>query len=1028
MHAQEELHPIVRQMEPSNEQLAAIAERGRDVAVTAGAGAGKTRALVARYLALLAEGLPLRSIVAITFTKKAAREMRNRARREIRRYLDSEDLTPAEQAHWQNLYSELDAARISTIHTLCTEILRSHPAEANLDPRFSVLDEGPAALLRSRAVEESMGWAANDPQAATLFRTLSEKDLRKNLTSLLEKRLDAAAAFAAPGDDPSGCWSTALDAELTPVDVDLARLFPVLRSAFVWADGRYTELKREQDALDFDDLEAGALTLLNAREDVLERWQVEVDALLVDEFQDTNARQRDLIRLLNGGRGRLFIVGDAKQSIYRFRGADVAVFREERDQIGTDGGACLDMVTSFRAHKELVHALNGLLEPVLGLRADPDRPWIEPFAPIMHHRHLPGAGFDAPFIELHVTIGSKTDGALLHAAKALAGKLRAMVESGTTLVFEEGQQRPLTYSHIAVLCRASGSFRYYEDAFEAVGVPYLTVAGGGYYDRPEIRDLLNALRALADPTDDLALAGLLRSPACALSDLALYRLVAARKEIASPANLWQVLQGRGSSLPGDDGAAAARAISLITTIHSQVGRVSVADLMKAFLDATDYRAALRHSGNVRAARNVAKLLADAQNSGLVGIGEFLETVGNLKESGAREGEARATAEGAVQIMSIHAAKGLEFPVVVIGDVQYKGPSRDHMLVDSKLGVLLPLKDADGKLPAIYDFAKESEKDQEQAESNRLLYVAATRAQERLILSGNIQQINKNTTPGKLSGWLKQIAGADALNLAAQRITHDNAGAREIKLDLKLPNAAPVACIIYEPNYQTPIAAGSTIDATASQAIVIPPPLLSPIAPDPVLVDARTAEVDRDPPQRVWRVVAPARRPRAPAWVVGSMVHEALARWRFPDATFERWAEARCRHYGLADAAQTANAYHETAKLLQRFQAHALYADMSGADRRLHEVPYNLVVENGHVESGIVDALYRRAGSWTVVEFKTDEIRSVAKLQELLAETDYLSQAGRYATAVERLLGSRPAVVLCLLDYAGEVHVYRLGGV
>ena len=187
-------------------------------------------------------------------------------------------------------------------------------------------------------------------------------------------------------------------------------------------------------------------------------------------------------------------------------------------------------------------------------------------------------------------------------------------------------------------------------------------------------------------------------------------------------------------------------------------------------------------------------------------------------------------------------------------------------------------------------------------------------------------------------------------------------------------------------------------------------------------------MDRDPPQRVWRVVAPARRPRAPAWVVGSMVHEALAAWRFPDATFEQWAAARCRHYGLADAAQTANAYHETAKLLQRFQAHPLYADMSGADRRLHEVPYSLIADNGHVESGIVDALYRRAGSWTVVEFKTDEIRSEAKLQELLAETDYLSQAERYATAVERLLGSRPAVVLCFLDYAGEVHVHRIGGV
>ena len=211
-----------------------------------------------------------------------------------------------------------------------------------------------------------------------------------------------------------------------------------------------------------------------------------------------------------------------------------------------------------------MHALNGLLEPVLGLRADPDRPWIEPFAPIVHHRHLPGAGFDAPYIELHVAIGSKTDGALLHAVKALAGKLRAMVESGTTMVFEEGQQRPLTYSHIAVLCRASGSFRYYEDAFEAVGVPYLTVAGGGFYDRPEIRDLLNALRALADPTDDLALVGLLRSPACALSDPALYRLNEFRKDIRRPQLSGRCFRAVAPACPATTARPPRAPISLIT--------------------------------------------------------------------------------------------------------------------------------------------------------------------------------------------------------------------------------------------------------------------------------------------------------------------------------------------------------------------------------------------------------------------------------------------------------------------------------
>ncbi len=1020
----EAIHPIVLQMEPSDEQLAAIAVRGRDVAVTAGAGAGKTRALVARYLALLAEGLPLRSVVAITFTKKAAREMRNRARREIRRYLENAGLAPDEQARWQRLYGELDAARISTIHTLCTEILRSHPAEAVLDPRFAVLDEGPAALLRSRAVDEALGWAANDAEAAVLLSLLPEKDLRKNLASLLKKRLDAAAAFAAAGADPATRWAAELGAGLARVDVDLAHLVPLLGSAFAWAGERYSALKRELDALDFDDLEAGALALLNARQDVLERWQAEVAALLVDEFQDTNARQRDLIQLLNGGRGRLFIVGDAKQSIYRFRGADVAVFRRERDLIAAAGGICLDMATSFRAHKDLVHALNGLLEPVLGVQADPERGWIEPFAPILHHRERPGAGFDSPPIELHLTIGSKNDGALRRAAQALAGKLRTMVESGGHEVFEEGQQRPLAYSHIAVLCRASSSFAHYEDAFEASGVPFLTVAGGGFYNRPEVRDLLNALRALADPTDDLALAGLLRSPACGLSDPALYRLTTTRRDVALPATLWQALQGCGASLPDNDATAAARASRLIAGLHAQVGRVSVADMLKAFLDATDYRAALRCAGDTRAARNVAKLLADAQASGLVGVGEFLESVANLKESGAREGEARATAEGAVQIMSIHAAKGLEFPMVVIGDAQYERRWRDQMLVDSELGVLLPPEDSKTNPSAIYDRAKARETDQEQAESNRLLYVAATRAQERLIISANVPQLNKNGRPGRLAGWLKQVVGPDALGLAVRAITYDAAGDKEIKLDLNLPNGSVATCFIYEPNYQSPPAAGPEASWADCEDLSVPAPLLDPIVLEAVWVDARAAEVDRDPPQRVWRVVGTGSRQRAPAWVVGSMVHEALARWRFADEGFEPWAAARCRHYGLADAAQIAHAVQETARLLERFQAHPLYADMCSADRRLHEAPYSLVAENGQVESGIVDALYQRGGRWTVVEFKTDEVRDEARLQALLAEADYLAQAERYAAAVEQLLGSRPAVILCFLDYAGGVHVYR----
>lgn len=212
---------------------------------------------------------------------------------------------------------------------------------------------------------------------------------------------------------------------------------------------------------------------------------------------------------------------------------------------------------------------------------------------------------------------------------------------------------------------------------------------------------------------------------------------------------------------------------------------------------------------------------------------------------------------------------------------------------------------------------------------------------------------------------------------------------------------------------------------------LPPPLLAPVMPGVVRTDSRAAEQERDPGQRVWRVVPAAVRPHAPAWVIGKLVHAALALWRFGDdgGAFERWIEARGRSYGLADAHQLQDAVSRTRLLLRRFQAHDLCTEMSSATHRLHEVPYSVLASDGRVENGIIDALYRRddgsaSAAWTIVEFKTDHVRGPADLERLLAEEDYLAQAERYARAVARLLGQRPALTLCLLDYAGSVLVHH----
>jgi hypothetical protein len=248
---------------------------------------------------------------------------------------------------------------------------------------------------------------------------------------------------------------------------------------------------------------------------------------------------------------------------------------------------------------------------------------------------------------------------------------------------------------------------------------------------------------------------------------------------------------------------------------------------------------------------------------------------------------------------------------------------------------------------------------------------------------------------------------------------------------------PVACTLYEPNHawEPHPFRPEPLDLPA---VTLPPPLLAPVAPGTEVVDPRLAERSRIPPQRVWRVVPDVRRPSAPAWVVGSLVHESLAAWRFPDgasdAAFERWGRARARGYGLADPRELADAVSRTRALLQRFREHSLYGEMDTAERRLHEVPYSLEVD-GRVESGILDALYLPtgappAGAWTLVEFKTDRLQDEAGLDRLLAGEDYLAQARRYQAAAECLLGAWPRAVLCLLNYAGGVRpvtVPEVGG-
>ncbi len=1086
---------ILDALELTELQKRAAGEPERDVLLTAGAGSGKTRTLVARYLWLMGHGFGPRQIVAITFTEKAAREMRNRVRAAVR---DQARIAQGEvQVRWEELEARMDSARIGTIHSLCAEILRAHPAQSGLDPTFEVLEEGAQRALKAEVVEEALAQAADDPELVDLFSLLTTRALRRTLERLLDRRLELReflddrglrpldrssaleAALESFLDDPAvtgavvemrallsrgellvdagetlapqiegllaawdrleelrqrGEWqrlagelfdarrelmglhagkhdSRAKEAlsELRqtykkrvdpwlgggtsrdePPDPDLEARLPELSDRLAQLAKRlvqaYERRLERRKAVDFDDLEAGAIRLLEDSE-VRARWREEVARVLVDEFQDTNARQRQIVEgLAPLGEGRLFVVGDARQSIYRFRGADVTVFRALAGEVEAEGGLVINLDETFRAHPELLRGLDALIGPVMG-ESDGGPEYRVPYHTLQSAREGPRSGAQAPFVEMVLGGGDNAAEARQRAATALAQRM-----------LELKRQGDLTdWGRAALLFRASTAFSDYENALESSGIPYVTVAGRGFYERPEIRDVLNCMRALADPADDLALAGFLRSPPIGLSDAAVTML---RRGPQGLRPLGRALRENLASIPEHERPRAEKARAILDELRPKVDRLPVADLLKELLDRLDYRAVLA-SAESRLWRNVDKLLQDALTSDLVRVHAFLEYVRTLRDVGAREGEAPAEAEGAVQLMTIHKAKGLEFDLVALADASRRAPGWKepvYLRGDSGLAVRPDRVDAD---PLLYRLAMTRDAQESGAEEDRLLYVAATRARERLLINGHLTHRSKGW---KADGVLKEIL--------------EQSGVEEDGL-------APGA----DPAFRTISAGGSLRVWFAALDLEVEPepaakeewpigtgrPLVGDVARPPA------EEADREwdeEPERSWR--ATAVRAYAPAAAVGRMVHAAAAR-RLPAGTDEvrQVLEAAALREGLVDPKQRNKGIEEADRLLARLQEHRIWRELESARVAHREVPYTWRPPGGPPpDSGIIDVLYLVDEDWRLVDFKTDEIRSPDDRQEAVRR--YTPQIQRYRSAARSLLGRPVQGSLVFLDDQGEV--------
>ena len=626
-------------MKPTPAQQQAIETQDRSLVVQAGAGTGKTWVLVRRFMHLLETNpdWPLESIIAITFTEKAAREMRGR----IRQAVETKAKQQPDDPIWQARRRGLNCLQVSTIHSLCARMLRENAIAAVIDPRFQVVDEQEADLLKEEAIRETIQQLdENDHPALELLASLHVRDLSEIMASLLGQRGTLQRLFEsleAPEqllqrwqdgletmresiwerclqEDPNlshaleslpyveiqdpedklagsvvlgqeGCrhleagnlleaaeswleinlrggrqanWGgketlKGLKDDLRAVraaakelkkndalqtigpDDDLAaQHLHLWRSLWDQLNAIYDQIKEERQALDFDDLELLTAQLLSKtpRPQRLQRFLEGIQQLMVDEFQDTNLIQQQIIYdLAPPESGHLFLVGDAKQSIYRFRQAQVSVFnRSVEDMKKITGHDAVSLSTSFRSHQSLVVALNHLFDIILKPIGETHAPYEASPAPLEADRDSHPT-LAAP-LELALIPQQDSNEERINAedgriweARWLARHLIRLKEE-EMLVWDKDQKayRPFEFGDAAILFRATTNLPLYEAAFKDAGLPYLTVSGRGYYDRPEVRDLIALLRALHNPDDDLSLASAFRSPLFNLNDETLYHL------------------------------------------------------------------------------------------------------------------------------------------------------------------------------------------------------------------------------------------------------------------------------------------------------------------------------------------------------------------------------------------------------------------------------------------------------------------------------------------------------------------------
>jgi ATP-dependent helicase/nuclease subunit A len=1076
---------------------------GNNVVLEASAGTGKTSVLVTRYVNLLTRGVDPANILAITFTRKAAAEMRERVIHELRRAAEQSTF---DRARWAAIRDRLADIQISTIDAFCLSLLREFPLEADLDPGFGMADETEVPRLVDQSLDKSLatfiGMAKREPDLALVLAQLGLTRTREGLAYLLQRRLvawDVLDRFLARGPadldadtvcaravesltDLFGGVSGGLEKFLAEGPVhqpryqllaqDLRRLdsfrtagnaavrglmnrverhllkadgkprtsdrihpyknddYPSpeagkrhrlealrlggsfenilrgfsrdlnvvlargVRKMFAIALAQYKKALNDRSLLDFSDVLQHAVDLLGRMDEFSQsRYRLEgrYHHVLVDEFQDTSRKQWELISLLVKAWGEglglatqpsIFIVGDRKQSIYRFRDADVSVLKEAGgfiDALRPGSTARRSIARSFRAVPELLAFVNDLfgemganarrpddfkydqddrfpveaavIPPKLGddsERAKADRFPVE--AAVIPPKPRSGEGGPVPL--LGVITGADSD----ECAAAVAAEITRILKEETVRDKQTGLARAATPGDIGILFRSRASHREFESALETAGIPTYVYKGLGFFDADEIKDLSALIRFLANPSSDLRAAAFLRSRFVRLSDNALPRLVRLRGDASgglAAALTSPEPPAAMATLADDDRAALEQARRHVPAWLARVDRVPPADLIEQLIPDTAYAYELRGGRRQQAWENIKKmrgLIRRIQNRGYATLARIADHLDSL--TAGDESNAVLEALDAVNLMTVHASKGLEFPIVFVVNLA-KGAS----------GFPKPVR-VSGEEVSVGPFVSESDDEErfrEREETKRLTYVALTRARDRLYLATVLKDGAFAIGRGSLSDVLPESFRALFVRAAQEpggAVAWTAQSGREYRFRI---------CREIAPKSDRPPEGGSS--GIAEKRGSFGRDFFDPLS-DPDAIERVSVTEALDPGAESW-ITAPGGRDEDEA-LLGTLVHRLF---QFADGTGDV-PDLAARLFRPEERASVADAAATVGRAIDAWTAMTAKPDVRELLRsgeRLHELPFSMVdqEEPGRVRRGTIDCLIRRpGGSIVVIEFKT----------------------------------------------------------